>query len=108
MTALRAELVSPDPAPQEAPLVDRVVVTWLDVNHADACAAAAAREPGTTTQQADFAQRRQERALRRHLAAVAALASTRKLLGRVKPRGERDRPVEPAGASAASGAARPA
>jgi hypothetical protein len=81
--ALRAELAGSAPSPLEALLVDRVVVTWVEVSYADA---AAARSADATLRQAEFALRRQGLAQRRHLAAVAALATARRLLARVDPR----------------------
>jgi len=65
------------PSPLECLLVERIAATWLQVHYADA-AAARARE--VTVKQAELASERQDRAHRRHLAAVAALATVCRLL----------------------------
>jgi hypothetical protein len=75
--ALLEELAGPGAPPLERLLAERVVATWLEVNHADAMAANSA---GASIRQADFATRRQGSASRRHLAAIAALAAVRRLM----------------------------
>jgi hypothetical protein len=76
-SAMLAELAGPAAPALERLLAERVVATWLQVNHADALAAQAA---GLSIRQASFAQGRQESAQRRHIAAAAALATLRRLL----------------------------
>ena len=77
LAALKAELAGPAPSPLERLLVERIAATWLQVHYADA-AAAQARD--VSVRQAQLAVERQDRAHRRHLAAVAALATIRRLL----------------------------
>jgi hypothetical protein len=64
------------PSPLERLLVDRVAATWLQVAHADASAA----KGDVTVRQAAFALKRQGEAHRRHLTAIGALATLRRLL----------------------------
>ncbi|HVK10511.1 MAG TPA: hypothetical protein VM597_17215 [Gemmataceae bacterium] len=76
LAEMRAELNGPDPYPLERHLVERVVLCWLAVHDAELRAAlAAALSPG----QSDAWQRRIDAAHRRHLSAVKALATVRKL-----------------------------
>jgi hypothetical protein len=83
LEALKVELAGPSPSPLERLLVERVAACWLQINHADA-AAALARD--VSIKQAEFAIKRQDRAHRRHLSAVAALATVRRLLPTDPPR----------------------
>jgi hypothetical protein len=57
-------------------LVDRVLVTWLHVYHADMVAA---QSTNVSVPQAEYQERRQERAQRQHLAAIRTLAQVRRL-----------------------------
>lgn len=75
--AMLYELAGPGAPPLERLLAERVVATWLEVNHADA---AAAQAEGVTLRQASFSLKRQESAHRRHLAAIGALATVRRLV----------------------------
>jgi len=77
LAALKAELAGPAPTPLERLLVERVAATWLQANYADAVVALAR---DVSVKQAELALERQDRAHRRHLAAVAALATVRRLL----------------------------
>ena len=77
LAALKTELAGPAPTPLERLLVERIAATWLQVNYADAIAAQAR---DVSVKQAGLALERQDRAHRRHLAAVAALATVRRLL----------------------------
>jgi hypothetical protein len=76
MDQLRAELSGPDPQPLERLLVQRVVLCWLYVHHAD-CQFAAAGP--ITIEHGDYLQRQQDRAQRRYLAAIKSLATVRRL-----------------------------
>lgn len=80
LAELRREVEGPTPTPLEHLLAERVVVTWLAVQHADAEAAEFFGEGGTLAQ-AGYHQERQERAQRRYLASIQALARVRRLLG---------------------------
>lgn len=76
LETMRAELAGPTPSPIEKLLVDRVVVCWLQTQHADnqfANARTVSIEIG------DFMQRRQDRAHRRYLSAITTLARVRRL-----------------------------
>jgi hypothetical protein len=78
LDAMRKDLAGPSPTPLESLLVERALASWLQVCHADLTAA---RGGAMSIKQAEFARKRQDSAHRRHLAAVAALATVRKLLG---------------------------
>jgi hypothetical protein len=72
LAEMRAELEGPDPTPLERQLVGRVVLSWLAVHEAEFQAV-------TAPDRGDYWQRRIDRAHRRHLSAVKALAAIRKL-----------------------------
>jgi hypothetical protein len=77
LDAMRAELGGPDPSPLARLMVDRVVIGWLMVYHADLVAA------GTTDadpRRADLAMKRQTQAELRYATAIKALAAIRRLL----------------------------
>lgn len=76
LQALRAELAGPNPSAVERLLAERVALCWLDCHYAEYREVAA--EP-TTFKQADFTARQRDRAHRRYLASLKALASVRKL-----------------------------
>lgn len=76
--ALRRELSGPTPSPLERLLVDRVVLGWLAVAFAEGTYHRAI-ERGLGHVDDEFHQRRVERAQRRYLAAVKALAQVRRL-----------------------------
>jgi hypothetical protein len=78
LSEMTAELAGPAPSPLETLLVGRVVATWLQLHHADIVAA---RAVDVSIRQADFAIGRQDSANRRHLQAIGALATVRRLLG---------------------------
>ncbi len=94
--ALQAELSGPDPTPMVSLLARRVVATWLQLGQADAACAQAINLP---IRQAAYLEKRQDAAHRRHLAAVAALATVRRLL----PEGGKS--ADAAGASSMSSGA---
>jgi hypothetical protein len=75
--ALKAELGGPAPSPLEKLLVDRVVIGWLMVYHADL--EAAGTKDGDP-RRADLALKRQSRAELRFATAIKALATVRRLL----------------------------
>ena len=77
LDALRAELAGPNPTPVERLLVERVVASWLQVQDADV--RYAQRQGSMTLEQGDYYQRRMDRAHKRYLAALRALALVRKL-----------------------------
>ena len=78
LASLKRELAGPTPTPLERLLVDRVVVGWLAVALAEG-AHHQALERGVPHADDEFHQRRAERAQRRYLAAVRALAQVRRL-----------------------------
>jgi len=74
---LRDELAGPAPVPLERLLVDRVVACWLQMHHADLILA---QQGGKwTLAQADYHQRTRDRAHKRYVSAIKALALVRKL-----------------------------
>jgi hypothetical protein len=72
------ELAGPGVSPLERLLAEQVVASWLVLNHADAMAVQAG-QAGVSLRQAQFAVKRQAAAHRRHLTAVAALATLQRL-----------------------------
>ena len=76
LAALRQELEGPNPSPTERLLVDRIVACWLQVQEADL---RYAQSDHCSLAQANFHLRRQDRAHRRFLSAMKALATVRKL-----------------------------
>lgn len=78
IAALREELAGPSPSPLEALLVERVVACWLHLQHTEL---RYAQHLGRLTMaQGEYHQRSIERAERRYLAAIKALATLRRLL----------------------------
>jgi hypothetical protein len=73
---MRAELAGPDPTPVERLLVERVVACWLQVQDADIRHAQA---NNLSINWGEYYQRRMDRAHRRYLSAIKALALVRKL-----------------------------
>jgi hypothetical protein len=81
LAALGAELAGPEPTPLERLLVERVLATWLQVQHAEWTYANLFADGGRPFEQHTHAQKRLDRAHFRHLAAVRSLAVVRRLLG---------------------------
>src|SRR5262249_35136423 len=77
LEVVRAELAGPDPTPLERLLVERVVACWLQVQDADVRYAQAQKD--CVIVQGDYQQRRMDRAHKRYLSAIKALALVRKL-----------------------------
>jgi hypothetical protein len=73
---LRAELSGPNPTPLERLLVERIVVCWLQVHHAEIRFAQA---QDLSLDQGDYFQRCIDRAHKRYLSAIKTLATVRKL-----------------------------
>jgi hypothetical protein len=75
---LRKELQGPEPSPLEDLLIERIISCWLHVNYAeDECAGAAAGDVNLDL--AEYKQKRLDRAHRRYISAVKALAQIRKM-----------------------------
>ena len=75
---LKSELLGPNPSPLECLLVERIAACWLHVNYAEAKNAEQIK--GTSSFNAsEYYQKRVERAQRRYLAAIKALAQLRRL-----------------------------
>jgi len=74
---LRRGLAGPQPSALEALLIERIVVCWLQANHADGFVAS--NLDRLSKEQGDYHERRQDRAHRRLLQASKALASVRKM-----------------------------
>ena len=77
LKGMRTELAGPSVSPVEQLLVDRVVACWLQVQDADIRYAQSPTD--CTFAQGEYHQRRQDRANRRFLSAIKALATVRKL-----------------------------
>jgi hypothetical protein len=73
---LRGELAGPNPMPVERLLVERIVACWLQVQDADVRYAQA---KNLSLEWGEYYQRRMDRAHRRYLSAIKALATVRKL-----------------------------
>ena len=78
LEAVREEIAGKNPSPLERLLSERVVVTWLEVQYFEALYAQNMRN--LRMPQAEHHQKRLDRAHRRHLSAIRALAQIRKLL----------------------------
>jgi hypothetical protein len=78
LEAMKAEIAGNEHSPLERLLSERVVVTWLEVQFFEALYVRNMRN--LTITQAEHHQRRLDRAHRRHLSAIRALAQIRKLL----------------------------
>ena len=74
---LRIDHLGETPTPLERLLVDRIVLCWLACQQADTALAQRVTEDGAV--EAEFHQRRAERAERRLLRAASALATMRRL-----------------------------
>jgi hypothetical protein len=74
---LRAELGGPSPTPLERLLVERVATCWLQLHLADI--RLAQQETSLTLPQAEYHQRTRDRAHKRYLSSIKALATVRKL-----------------------------
>jgi hypothetical protein len=74
---LKVDLGGASPSPLERLLAERVSACWLQVHHADTCFA---RAKGLSLKEADVAVKRQDRAHRRYLTAIGALATFQKLM----------------------------
>ncbi|MDR3633357.1 MAG: hypothetical protein P4L84_05930 [Isosphaeraceae bacterium] len=74
---LITDLAGPNPTPLERLLANRAATCWLQVEHAGVSVVASA-EAGLKV--LDFQDRRQDRAHKRYLQALGALAAVRKLL----------------------------
>jgi len=75
---MRKEIAGKNCSPLEQLLSERVVVTWLEVQFFETLYAQ--NMPALTIPQAEHHQKRLDRAHRRHLSAIRALAQIRKLL----------------------------
>jgi hypothetical protein len=77
---MRRELAGSDPSPLEKILVDRVVLCWLQASYADGSYVNIRGKGCTDLRVFKAAEERQNRSQRRLLAAIKALATTRRLL----------------------------
>jgi hypothetical protein len=93
--AMRARLAGSSPTPMEKLLVDRIVATWLQLQHADAAASA----EGVSVRLAEFGLKRQAQAHTHYMTALGALATYRRLM----PAGDRPTEVETTQRSEADG-----
>jgi hypothetical protein len=77
---MRRDLLAAGESPLERLLVERVVATWLHVCHADSVYAAMLKADGHSLALGTYYRQRQDSAHARHLKAVKALATVRRLL----------------------------
>ncbi len=75
LAEMRAELMGPEPSPLERMLAERVVTCWLQVQVAES----AVNRSGISFAQAEYDQKCLDRAHKRHLSAIKALATVRRL-----------------------------
>src|SRR5262249_32742272 len=73
----KSGVAGPAPTPLERLLVERVAASWIEVNY---CDLAVTQLKDASPKLMENASRRQDRAHRRHLATIGALATVRKLL----------------------------
>ena len=78
LACMREEVAGDNPSPLERLLAERVAATWLQVQLFEGFYASSMHK-STTLAQADYQQKRIEKAHRRHLSAVKALAQIRKM-----------------------------
>jgi hypothetical protein len=76
---MRRELLAQGDSQVERLLVERVIITWLQVCHADTLYAVALKGEGHSFREGTYHQQRQDRANTRHLKALNALTTARKL-----------------------------
>ena len=79
LAKMRAELAGGESSPLERLLAERIAACWLQVQFADAKYAWSLND-GMSLEQGDYYQRCQERAHRRYISAIRALAQVRRLL----------------------------
>ena len=77
---MRRELLAAGESSMERLLVERVVATWLQACHADSVYAAMLKADGHSLALGTYYRQRQDSAHARHLKAVKALATVRRLL----------------------------
>lgn len=77
LESMRIEVAGQEPSPLERLLAERVVATWLEVQLFSGLYAIGMKNE--TRSQGDYRQKRLDRAHRRHLSAVHALAQIRKM-----------------------------
>lgn len=82
LAQMREELGLAEAAPLESLLIERIVLCWLQVHHADLEVAAKLQLGQGGSQGTGFTQRRQQQAHVRLLTAIKTLATVRKLLVR--------------------------
>lgn len=80
LKGLKQELAGESPSPLERLLVDRVAACWLLLAHAENKYAEVMKERSVSFDLSEYHQRRCDRAQRRYLAAIKALAQVRRLL----------------------------
>jgi hypothetical protein len=79
-SALRERLAATATSELEKLLIDRVVISWIEVYHGDVDLAQQLLKPPGSSPSTQAAQRRLDRAHARYLSAIRALATTHKLL----------------------------
>jgi hypothetical protein len=77
LESMRIEVAGQNPSPLERLLAERVVATWLEVQLFSGLYAMGMKNE--TRSQGDYRQKRLDRAHRRHLSAVKAMAQIRKM-----------------------------
>jgi hypothetical protein len=79
LDALGGELLGPNPTPLERLLVERIRICWIHMQHAEVLYAQQCDK--LTHSQADYYQRRIDRAQTRYLSAIKTLAQVRRARG---------------------------
>ncbi len=79
LACMREEVAGENPSPLERLLAERVVATWLQVQLFEGIYASSMHK-SMTLAQADYQQRRIDKAHRRHLSAIRTLAQVRKMV----------------------------
>lgn len=86
---LRSELAGPSPTPLEGLLIQRIVVCWLALYHADV-SSKPEPEDAWTLLSTERKEKRHDSAHRRFLQAVKVLADVRRLMSLTRPLPERE------------------
>ncbi len=79
LETMRREIAGPNPSPLERLLVERIVLCWVQVQYQDARAGMMLQQPSYSISSLEHRTREAERAERRYIQAIKALATVRRL-----------------------------